>query len=254
MTELSQRRARLVRRLRTRKSRAREARVLVEGVRAATEALDAGAAVDFAAVSPCLQRSEGGSRLRARLRELDVVDVTDAELEELSDTEHPQGVLLVCREPSQGFETLPVDARLLVLDAVQDPGNVGTLVRSAVAFGFEGVVCLEGTVDPWTPKAVRASAGMAFRLPVIVCTVSDMLNAFDERGTPIFVASAEGRTDVYGRAPLALVLGNEGTGVREEIRSVAADTVSVAMTGPVESVNVGIAGSILMHQMAREPQ
>ena len=253
MTELSQRRSKLVARLRARKSRMREGRVLVEGVRAVGEALDAGAEVDFAVVAPRLGLSEEGGRIRARLGEVDVVEVSDSELDALSDTDHPQGVILVCLEPRLGLDALAQGSRWLVLDAVQDPGNVGTLVRSAVAFGFDGVVCLDGTVDPWGAKVIRASAGMAFRLPVIVCTVSDMLNAFAERGTPVLVGAADGSSDVAPLRSFALVLGNEGAGVRNQVRSAATETVAVSMRGPSESLNVAVAGSILMHDLTREP-
>jgi len=253
MTGLSQRRSKLVARLRARKSRVKEGRVLVEGARAAGEALDAGAEVDFAVIAPKLSRSEEGERIRTRLVGMDVAEVSDSELDALADTDHPQGVILVCLEPCHGLDALADADRWLVLDAVQDPGNVGTLIRSAVAFGLDGVVCLDGTVDPWGAKTVRASAGMVFRLPVILCTVSDMLNAFAERGTPILVGAADGSSDVAPLRTLALVLGNEGAGVRDEIRSAAADTLSVSMRGPSESLNVAVAGSILMHDLTREP-
>jgi RNA methyltransferase, TrmH family len=279
MTELSQRRARLVQRLRRRRSREREGRVLVEGVRAATEALDAGASVEFAVVSPRMASSEEGHALLARLEAgADVLSTSDVALEALADTEHPQGVLLVCAEPESTLDGLagrgahdagrprgggarePGRGRILVLDAVQDPGNVGTLVRSAVAFGLDGVVCLDGTADAWSAKTVRASAGMLFRVPVVRARAEEALGWMRERRIAIVVAAADGlaadgwRASFDGEdvAGLALVVGNEGAGVRPELREAAHATLAVAMCGPADSLNVGIAGSILMHELTKQ--
>lgn len=253
---LSQRKARLLKRLAVNRSRAKEGLVPVEGVRAAGEALAAGAGVAFAAVSPRLTSTEEGRALRGRLDELtgvEVVETSDAEMADLADTEHPQGVLLVCREPDGELaDAVRAHRRLLVLDAVQDPGNVGTLVRSAVAFSFDVVVALDGTADPWSAKAVRASVGTAFHVPVVRAAADEALAALEKAGLPIFVASAEGSGGV--RPPeggFALVVGNEGAGVRASIRAAASATVAVPMSGPAESLNVGIAGSILMSDFSR---
>jgi TrmH family RNA methyltransferase len=250
--ELSQRRERLLGRLRQRKSRVKERRVLVEGVRAVAEALNAEAALAFAVLSPRLSSSVLGADLEERLASADVVTVSDEELEDLADTDRPQGVLAVFEEPGHRLSELPSRGRVLLLDAVQDPGNVGTLVRSAVAFGLDAVLCLDGTVDPWSTKAVRGSAGMVFRLPVIGCGHGEALAVLEEKEIPIRVASGEGAPVVAGAEAFGLVLGNEGAGVREEIRAAARAVVGIPMKGPAESLNVGIAGSILMHALTRE--
>jgi TrmH family RNA methyltransferase len=240
----------------------------VEGTRAVREAIDAGAAVSFAVVSPRLEATEVGVALRDELAAggAEVCDVTDEAMEGLSDTDHPQGVLLVCREPAGRLDGLwgtssgSDSGCVLVLDAIQDPGNVGTLVRSAVAFGLDAVIALDGTVDPWGTKAVRASAGMMFRLPVVRCTIGEALGVLESKGVSVLVASAEGTrlppASALGpdraRRGVALVLGNEGVGVRRELREVADMAVAVPMPGPAESLNVGVAGSILMYELTRE--
>jgi RNA methyltransferase, TrmH family len=261
MKRLSQRRARLVQRLRTRKTRQREARVLVEGVRSVAEALDAGAAVDFAVMSPRLVSTEAGRALRRRLEVgHEVLMASDVELEELADTGHPQGVLLVCAEPSTDLDSLSGQGGVLVLDAVQDPGNVGTLVRSAVAFGLAGVVALDGTVDPWSAKAVRASAGTAFRLPIVVAAAPDALGWMRAGELAILVAAEDGVPVLAWRragsrlGPFALVVGNEGAGVRSAFREAADAVIAVEMSGPAESLNVGVAGSILMHELTKRSE
>jgi len=250
---LSQRRERLIGRLRASRTRAREGAVLVEGVRAVSEALDAGVDVDFAVTSPRLSDTRAGARLGERLGGYDVERVEEGELAVLSDTERPQGVLLVCQEPEAGLERLEPGGRYLVLDHVQDPGNAGTLVRAAVAFGLAAVVCLDGTVDPWAPKTVRSSAGMIFRIPVVRVSAEEATARLDEVGVPLLVADTEG-VDVgslRGAASFALVVGNEGAGVRTELIERADRRVGVGMPGPAESLNVAMAGSILLHVLTR---
>lgn len=249
---LSQRRERSIGRLRASKTRRREQAVLVEGVRAATEALDAGVEVSFAVTSPRLEASVAGLALRERLAAHDMSHVDDATLERLSDTRHPQGVLLVCREPEARLLRLPEGMRCLVLDAVQDPGNAGTLVRAAVAFGMDAVVVLDGTVDPWSPKTVRASAGMIFRIAVVQATVEELVARLRAIDVPIYVADARGEETSEGiGGAFALAVGNEGGGVRQELRQAAARQVAVRMAGPAESLNVAMAGAILLHALTR---
>lgn len=255
---LSQRRERLVRRLHRRKSRVREGAVLVEGVRAVSEALDGGANALFALLTPELDRTAEGAALRSRLAATTECEaVADAELATLAATERPQGVLLVAREPDIDIGAA-ISGDVLVLDAVQDPGNVGTLIRSAAAFGFSGVVCLDGTADPWGPKAVRSSAGTAFRIPVWRCELSEALARLEEAGCSLVVGAADGRPLAglveSGRQDAAtrfgVVVGNEGAGVRDGLRDAAYATVAIEMKGPVESLNAGIAGSILMYRIS----
>lgn len=248
---LSQRRARLIRRLRSRRTREREGLVLVEGVRAVEEALDADAAISFAVTAPKLSATHAGKELEARLARLDVESVGDDELARLADTESPQGVLCVCREPQSSLSAVR-GRRMLVLDAIQDPGNAGTLIRSAVAFGLDAVVCLDGTVDPWGAKTVRASAGAVFRLPVVTAGASEVLDWIGGRQVPLLVADThgEGAEDWRGADAYALAIANEGAGARPEMRERAAALVAVTMPGPVESLNAAVAGSILMHLLS----
>lgn len=253
---LSQRRTHLVGRLRHRKTREREGLVLAEGIRSVGEALKAGAEPEFAVVSPRLETLAWGAdllgTLRARVGEVERVG--DAELDALADTERPQGVLVVFRQPSRGDPALVSGGRYLVLDAVQDPGNVGTLVRASAAFQVDGVVALDGTADPWGPKAVRASAGMVFRTPVLQTAADAALELLSLAGIPVLVAEASG-TDVAAlpfQASWALAVGNEGAGVREALRAVARRSVRIPMPGPAESLNAGVAGAILLYALTRE--
>jgi len=255
MEPLSQRSARLIERLKSARTRQREGLVLVEGARAADTALDAGARVRFAVIAPRLLDRPEGAALDGRLRALgaDVRYVEDVAFGALSDTEAPQGVLLVVEEPRTSLGDLRAGT-WLVLDGVQDPGNAGTLVRAAAAFAADGIVALDGTVDLWTPKAVRASAGLAFAVPTVRTDVAALLDRVGRAGMALWVAEAAGMdvADVSRDGPGALVLGNEGRGPREELVAAATVLVSVPMAGPAESLNVGMAGSILLYALSRE--
>ena len=138
-----------------------------------------------------------------------------------------------------------------MLDSLQDPGNVGTLVRTARALGVTGVVALDGTVDPWNPKAVRASAGAVFHVPLVRRAWPDLRSALGDR--TLFAGAAGGTPagDVKPPEAWALVLGNEGSGVRAEILEAGARTVAVPMVDGAESLNAAIAGAILLYAFSR---
>lgn len=254
--ELSQRRALLIGRLRHRKTRLREGLVLVEGVRAVDEAAAAGAQIRFCVFSEAVRGAEGAHRVVERLTAggVEAVEIGEAAFRSVSDTERGQGLLAVCTQPSWDLEVVRPGGRYLVLDALQDPGNLGTLVRAAAAFGVAGVLALDGTVDPWGAKAVRASAGMAFRVPLTMTDAAAAVARFARVGVPILVADAAGR-DVAAVAvgdQWALVVGNEGGGPRPEVVEAARETVGVPMPGGVESLNAGVAGAILLYALTQE--
>ncbi|MBT6695336.1 MAG: RNA methyltransferase [Gemmatimonadales bacterium] len=253
---LSQERSRLVRRLGTRKSRVREGLVVVEGVRAAREALMARMEVRFAVTTPRLGELTGGQDLADILGDsgAELVEVGDRDLSELSDTEHHQGVLLVVKQPVTDLSEVVQAPRCLILDAIQDPGNVGSLVRAARGFAVDGVIALDGTVDVWSAKAVRASAGAVFTMPVVHARWEEVLPALSEEGVPVLVADSAGRSvrEWRERQRFALAVGNEGAGVRPEILEAAAGVVSVPMPGATESLNVGMAGAVLLFELTQE--
>lgn len=258
---LSQSREKLLGRLRRRRTREREGLFLVEGVRSAEEALAHGAAVRFAVVASRLSSTPGGESLLQRIvaAGIDVERVDDAVLPELSDTETPQGVLLVCEESSWGLDDVPPAAgsggRALLLDGIQDPGNLGTLVRAAAAFGIPAVVTLDGTVDPFNPKAVRAAAGALFRVRVVRAPW-DEVGPWLAREEIALLFGEPGGRDVAGlqRPPAwALAVGNEGAGARPDMRE-AGTAVAIPMPGSAESLNAGVAGAILLYALTREPR
>jgi RNA methyltransferase, TrmH family len=253
---LSRAEERLFRGLGRRRRREGERLFVAEGIRVVEELLAAGCVPRLAVVSSSLGDTERGQTLSGRLADgVTVRTVMDRELNRLAGTRSPQGVLVVAEVPAvelSGLHPSPV-ARVLVLDAVQDPGNIGTLARSAAAFGCELLACLPGTVDPWNRKAVRASAGALFRLPVVE---ADPAQLWDWTGRHDFVAlGAEAggepmdRTDRPARA--ALVVGNEGAGLSAGVRERCDRLVGVPMRRDMESLNVAVAAGILLYELTR---
>ena len=252
---LSKSRRLLIERLKTRKGRPREGLVLVEGVRSAAEALASGVDIRFAVQSPRLPRTEAGRALASTLArggpEAEAVD--DSDLDELSATEHPQGILCVCAEPGLDLGQLRdrAPSRLLLLDGLQDPGNLGTLIRAARAFGLDAVIVLDGSVDPWNPKAVRAAAGAGFQMPIARVPWAEARPWLEEQGIQILAADPAG-DDVRSFQPggsWALAVGNEGTGLRADIAAASAKSIAIPMPGSAESLNAGVAGSILLYSL-----
>jgi TrmH family RNA methyltransferase len=174
------------------------------------------------------------------------------------ETESPQGIAALLEPPRfQVTNLLPRDRPALVLVAagLQDPGNLGTLVRSAEAFGATGMVTLPGTVNLWNAKAVRASAGSAFRLPVVSLAVSAMIDLLRDRGVTLLAAVVDGDTsltDANLAGPSALLIGNEGAGLSPELVAAANVRVSIPCPGPVESLNAAVAGSVLLYEASRQ--
>jgi len=155
------------------------------------------------------------------------------------------------RTPRRALDDLPAGG-LLVLDAVQDPGNFGTLVRTAEAMGMAGILALRGTVDPWNPKAVRAAAGSTFRVPIFQGSWEDARPRLRAADVEVWAADPLGEP-VYGGEPaperLALVLGNEGRGVSGRVLDDSHRRVRVPTAGSVESLNVAVAGALLVDRI-----
>ena len=253
---LSETRRRLIARLHRRKTREREGLVLVEGARAVAEALGNGARPRFALRTPDAPASTFGD-LQARLAEVpDLQEISQGEMRTLSGTETPQGVILVAEEPRVDPAEVWADpeGRIVLLDGIQDPGNVGTLVRVSAAFGCSAVVALDGTADLWSPKALRASAGTAFRIPLLREPWQEANRRLEEWPGRLFAADAGGEP-VAGSirpTPWALALGGEGAGCRASLRDRADSALSIPMPGGVESLNVGIAGALLLYELTRD--
>jgi TrmH family RNA methyltransferase len=180
------------------------------------------------------------------------------------DTQHPQGISALLVPPVWKIESaFPANdnaALLLVATGLQDPGNLGTLIRSAEAFGATAVLTTAGTVSEWNQKALRASAGSVFRIPVVAITAEELV-ALKSRGVRLLAAVAPNsdsgsNSDVAAYAglinPCALMIGNEGAGLGEEWLALADARITIPTPGRVESLNAAVAGSLLLYEASRQ--
>jgi TrmH family RNA methyltransferase len=173
-------------------------------------------------------------------------------------TETPQPIAALVQPPVWSWShILPQNQKslLVVLAGLQDPGNLGTILRSAEAFGATGVLSLTGTVSPWNPKAVRASAGSVFRVPLLTASPEDAFARLRHAGIKLWataVHKAEPANRVDLAAPSALLIGNEGNGVPAELAAQADGVITIPCSGPVESLNAAVAASILLYEAVRQ--
>ncbi len=178
-------------------------------------------------------------------------EVTPAILQMCSEAETPQGVIAVAPIPDLPWPASPTF--LVLLDRVQEPGNVGAVLRSAAAAGAEGVVIPPGTADPWHPKAVRAAAGAHFVLPVRLASWAEIPSLLT--GTTIWLATPEGAHvyfEVDWQEPVTLILGGEAMGPGPEAQRLPHRTVRIPMARGMESLNVAVAGALLLYEVARQ--
>jgi RNA methyltransferase, TrmH family len=260
---ISSRQNPLVRELRTamRAPSRRSGVCVIEGWRLLAAAVEAGARLDLLVMTPGAASEAGApaalrERARAASPGIREITVTPEVFAALTQVEAPQGILgLAPRPPAAPLvPAARPDTLAVVLDAVQDPGNVGTIVRTAVACGAAVLVACGPTADPFGPKALRASAGAAFRLPVAPAHDAEEAEAaLRHAGLRIVVADAHA-AEMAARAswtrPLALVLGSEAAGPSPVWRNRGAAAVRVPVAGPVESLNVAAAAALLLYQAA----
>ena len=247
------------RRFRALKDRAAEDLALLEGARLVEEALAAGVEIAEVAATPRAGASARGGPLLEALarRRVPVRLMDDAVLGSISEAETSQGIVALARRPAFAeddmFRGQPL---LLVAVGIQNPGNVGALLRAAEAAGATGAYLTDGCADSFSWKALRGSMGSAFRLPhVRRAAARDTVRALQARGVAVLAAAAGEGTpyDAVDLArPVALVVGNEGAGLDEDVLLASSARVAIPMRGAVESLNVAVAAGILLFEAARQ--
>ncbi|MDE2763701.1 MAG: RNA methyltransferase [Gemmatimonadota bacterium] len=260
VNRISQSKRRLARRLRSRRGREREGSALVEGPGLVGEALMSPVAVRWVLVGEEYGTRERGRAIVARCADDGVeADVApDGEVRDLCSTDAPQPVVACVRPPPLESRSLE-RGRYLLAGGVQMPGNLGTLIRSAWAFGLDGAVIGAGTVDPWNPKVVRASAGAVFHL-ALIGEPAGLVGDGDRGGANEAGRLNVLRADAGGEPPeevdearardWVLVVGNEGGGISPPL-GCRGRAVAVPLAAGVDSLNVAVAGSILMYELMR---
>ena len=247
----------LARDLRRRKSREKQSLFVAEGVRSVEELLRSSLRIQGILTAPQLDGAPRGTALRAAIAEkgIETTAVTEQEFRSAAETESPQGVLAIAEIPDRKLATLAgrESLRVLVLDAVQDPGNVGTILRTAAALGADAVVALPGTVDIWNAKVIRGAMGASFHHLCMHASLAELIEFLDSEQVALWAAEASGVsvTDAVPPGKLALAVGNEGAGLSSSVRERATQTVSLPISASVESLNVAVAAGILLYQLRK---
>ncbi len=245
----------LARDLKRRKGRERQGLFVAEGIRAVEELLDSAIPVRGVLAGPALATTPRGVQLASVVadRGISILEVDAAEFASAADTDSPQGILAIARMPDHRLEDIPTGGslRLVLLDGVQDPGNVGTILRTAAAFGVAAVVALPGTVDLWNAKVVRSAMGASFRLPTVITTIAALTSFLRDRGIVLWGADAHGTPLESLRPPeaLAIAVGNEGAGLSPPLLEYADSLVAIPIAADTESLNVAVATGILLHSL-----
>jgi TrmH family RNA methyltransferase len=229
----------------------------IEGPNLLEEALRAGLRVDTILVA---QGSEGLLEALTLPPQTEVLLAPREVLESALSTETPQPIAALIEPPDWTWnDVFPPNAKpsplLLILAGVQDPGNLGTILRSAEAFGATAVLSLPGTVSAWNPKAVRASAGSLFRLPLLTVNAEECFTRLRGSGVKIWTTAVHGAEAVNRidlAAPVALMIGNEGNGVPDALAALADGAVTIPCPGPVESLNAAVAASVLLYEASQQ--
>lgn len=232
---------------------------IIEGIKTIEEAINNG--YDLRKIIYCdrLLKSRDGLDFFKIIEYMDnLVYVSNNIFKEISDTENPQGILAIAKLEFRNLSELDNKEKpfLLFLDGLQDPGNMGTIIRTADAFNIDGIILTDGCVDPYNPKVVRATMGSIFRLPLYyISNGVDELASLKNRGMKIYSTSLEGSLPIYDldyKSGTILVIGNESKGVSDEIFALSHGLIRIPMPGKAESLNAGVAASIIMYEAIKQ--
>jgi len=250
LTSLTNDRVKLIQKLQSqRKARESEGRFVVEGTRLVEEAVYSGSALDFVLYCNPDQRAQ---TMLDRLAQqgVTIFEVSPAVMKACADTEHPQAVLAVLPIPTLTPHT---NTLLLICDRLSDPGNLGTLLRTAAAAHVDAVLLGPGTVDPFNPKVVRASMGAHFRIPIEPLDWDEIRKRTHDLNIWLAEATGDKRYDeVNWTLPSALIVCNEADGPSPEARALTNTTVFIPMPGGSESLNAAVAGSVILFEAVRQ--
>lgn len=241
--------------LKQKKYRQQRGEFLAEGLRTVEEAVAFKAAQQ---IFYTVTEDERTLKLleQAASMQLKLTCVSEAVMKKIADTETPQGIIAVCRMQEQPLEQLLASGKLLlVLDRVGDPGNIGTMLRTADAAGVGGIILLKGTADIYAPKTVRSSMGSLFHVPVLSGVAEqEFIDNAKKAGYQLLVTALDGADNLYQadlKGRLAFVMGNEAGGVSASLLQQADKRVFIPMRGKAESLNVAMAAGIVMFEAMR---
>lgn len=232
---------------------------IIEGIKIIEEAIYNNYPIKNIIYTDKLLEVKGGREFFETIKDMkELIYVGDNVFKEISDTENPQGILAVARFSFEDLDKLKdiKNPSLIFLDRLQDPGNMGTIIRTADAFNIDGIIITDGSVDPYNPKVVRATMGSIFRLPIYYIEDSVCgLNSLKDNKLKVYSTSLEGSLPIYDidyKDGFVLVIGNESTGVSNEVYNLSEGLIRIPMPGKAESLNAGVAASIIMYEVMKQ--
>ena len=251
-------RIKLVRKLQNKKNRDAENKFVIEGINLVSEAIRRNIKTEYVMVS---DEFDGGELVQQLIDDASttVCQVPGAIFDKITDADNGVGILAVIDKKTiqpEDISNLPHDANILVMDRLQDPGNIGTMIRTAVATGYGAIVLVKGTADVYSPKVLRSTAGMIFDIPIInVDSATELRKMMTSMNRKFVVTAVEGGKPYYEedlQHGIALIIGNEGNGVSDEMMALADVKVTIPMKGEIESLNAAISAAILMYEAIRQ--
>jgi TrmH family RNA methyltransferase len=243
-----------------RRGRDKQGKYIIEGTHLVEEALKAKVPVE----SILYRIDKGKSKHLEELSEgleIEWIGVSQAVLEKCSDTQTPQGMIAIIQKQKLHIDVLLDSGAgdkadlIVVIDGVQDPGNLGTIIRSADAVGANGVVLGAGTVDLYNPKTIRSTMGSLFHMPIIEADLKEVLPTARAKGVSVVTTSLQASQSCYEvdfRKPTWLIMGNEAKGVSEEAAAHSDVKIIIPMQGQAESLNVAMAATVLLFEASRQ--
>ncbi len=233
----------------TRKERDQSKEFLVEGFHLVEEALKSNGTILALITRDGVEIPQDWS-----IEGVKLVEITEAIAKEISETGQSQGIYAHCRQPEHAEEDYSKWKKLLLIDAVQDPGNVGTMIRTADAAGMDAVILGVGTADSYNSKTVRSAQGSHFNIPIVKGDLIEWTAKAKEAGIQVLgtgLKNAVNHSDIWPQAEFALIVGNEGSGVNPDLLEMADNTVKIPMYGKAESLNVAVATGILLYTYSK---
>lgn len=230
----------------TRKERERSGEFLVEGFHMVEEALK-----NKEQLLQLIVREGVDLPMLWPIDDVAIVEVTPAVAKEFAETETTQGVFAICKQPVVTEEEMATWRKVLLVDAVQDPGNIGTMIRTADAAGLHAVVLGKGCADLYNPKTLRSAQGSHFHIPVVRGDLEDWIEALQDNGVPVFGTALEDDAVPYSEiqhtGAFAIMMGNEGSGIHPQLLAKTDQNIIIPIFGQAESLNVAVATGIVLY-------
>jgi RNA methyltransferase, TrmH family len=236
--------------LHTKKEREKTRTFLLEGPHLIEEAISSGAKLQHVIIEENFQIKDDWLKQKFTLW-----SVPSKLMKQLSETEKPQGIIAVCEMMDQTDELIKNKGRYLLIDGVQDPGNLGTIIRTADSAGLDGVFLGEGTADLYNGKTVRSTQGSLFHLPIVKADLIVVIAECKDAAVPVISTSLQDALDmreIPEMSGFALIVGNEGQGVQQMLQDESEINVKVPIFGQAESLNVSVATGILLYELQRK--